>query len=62
MQETLPLDIIIDFRNCRIWQQDHLVLSDVNMSVGKGEFMYLVGKGRKRKNKSDKNDQCSDPP
>jgi len=44
MQETLPLDIIIDFRNCRIWQQDHLVLSDVNMSVGKGEFMYLVGK------------------
>ena len=44
MQETLPLDIIIDFRNCRIWQQDHLVLSDVNLSAGKGEFMYLVGK------------------
>jgi cell division transport system ATP-binding protein len=44
MQETLPPDIIIDFRNCRIWQQDHLVLSDVNLSAGKGEFMYLVGK------------------
>jgi cell division transport system ATP-binding protein len=44
MLETLPLDIIIDFKDCRIWQQDHLVLSNVNLSVGKGEFMYLVGK------------------
>jgi len=44
MQETLPLDTIIDFRDCLIWQQDHLVMSDVNLSVGKGEFMYLVGR------------------
>ncbi len=31
-------------KNCLIWQQDHLVLSNVNLSVGKGEFMYLVGR------------------
>jgi cell division transport system ATP-binding protein len=44
MQETLPLDVIIDLKDCQIWQQDHLVLSNVTMSVRKGEFMYLVGK------------------
>jgi cell division transport system ATP-binding protein len=44
MQETLPLDIIIELKECLIWQQDHLVLSNVNLAVGKGEFMYLVGK------------------
>jgi cell division transport system ATP-binding protein len=44
MQENLPLDVIIEFTNCTIWQQDHLVLSNVNLSVGKGEFIYLVGR------------------
>ena len=44
MQENLPLDIIIELTNCTIWQQDHLVLSNVNLSVGKGEFVYLVGR------------------
>jgi len=44
MQETLPLDVIIELRNCNIWQQDHLVLSGVNFSVKKGDFMYLVGR------------------
>lgn len=44
MQETLPLDVIIELTDCSIWQQDHLVLSDVNLTVGKGEFLYLVGK------------------
>jgi cell division transport system ATP-binding protein len=44
MQEILPLDIIIELTNCTIWQQDHLVLSNVNLSVGKGEFVYLVGR------------------
>jgi len=38
------LDIIIELTNCTIWQQDHLVLSNVNLSVGKGEFVYLVGR------------------
>jgi cell division transport system ATP-binding protein len=44
MQENLPLDVIIELTDCSIWQQDHLVLSHVNLSVGKGEFLYLVGR------------------
>jgi cell division transport system ATP-binding protein len=44
MSENLPLDIIIELTNCTILQNDHLVLSDVNLSVGKGEFIYLVGR------------------
>lgn len=44
MSENLPLDTIIEFINCTIWQQDHLVLSEVNFKVDKGEFVYLVGK------------------
>ena len=44
MQEQLPLDVIIELKDCLIWQQDHLVLSGVNLSVRKGEFMYLVGR------------------
>jgi len=44
MSETLPLDVIIELKECHIWQQDHLVLSNVSLSVGKGEFLYLVGK------------------
>jgi len=38
------LDVIIELTNCTIWQQDHLVLSNVNLSVRKGEFVYLVGR------------------
>lgn len=38
------MDVIIELTNCTIWQQDHLVLSDVNLSVSKGEFIYLVGR------------------
>jgi cell division transport system ATP-binding protein len=44
MSETLPLDVIIELKDCHIWQQENLVLSNVNFSVGKGEFLYLVGK------------------
>jgi cell division transport system ATP-binding protein len=44
MQENLPLDVIIELTDCSIWQQNHLVLSHVNLSVGKGEFLYLVGR------------------
>jgi len=44
MQEILPLDVIIELSDCSIWQQDHLVLTHVNLSVSKGEFIYLVGR------------------
>jgi cell division transport system ATP-binding protein len=44
MQENLPLDIIIELTDCTIWQQDHLVFSNINFRVGRGEFLYLVGR------------------
>jgi cell division transport system ATP-binding protein len=44
MQDNFPQDIIIELKNCSIWQQDHLVLSDVNLKVTKSEFIYLVGR------------------
>jgi len=44
MQENLPLDVIIELKDCLIWQHDHLVLSNVNLTVRRGEFMYLVGR------------------
>lgn len=35
---------IIELSNVNIYQGENLVLSDVNISVDKGEFVYLVGK------------------
>ena len=35
---------IVELRNVNIFQGSSLVLSDVNISVDKGEFVYLVGK------------------
>jgi len=35
---------IIELKNVNIYQGDSLVLADVNISVDKGEFVYLIGK------------------
>jgi cell division transport system ATP-binding protein len=35
---------IIELTNVNIYQGQSLILGDVNISVGKGEFVYLVGK------------------
>ncbi len=35
---------IIELTNVNIYQSDSLILSNVNISVEKGEFVYLVGK------------------
>jgi cell division transport system ATP-binding protein len=35
---------IIELRNANIYQGSSLVLQDVNLTVNKGEFVYLVGK------------------
>lgn len=35
---------IVELKNVNIYQGQSLVLSDVNISVEKGEFVYLVGK------------------
>ncbi len=40
----MALDTIIEFENANIFQKDHLVLTDVNFSISKGEFVYLIGK------------------
>jgi cell division transport system ATP-binding protein len=39
MQET-----VVSVRNANIYQGGNLILQDVNFSVSKGEFVYLVGK------------------
>src|SRR5438105_664080 len=35
---------IVELRNVNIYQGKNLILQDVNVSVNKGEFVYLVGK------------------
>jgi len=35
---------IIELKNVNIYQDQSLILSDVNISIDKGEFVYLVGK------------------
>lgn len=44
MYENPPLDLIIELKECNIFQEDHLVLSSVNLKIEKGEFVYLVGR------------------
>lgn len=35
---------ILELKNVNIFQGDTLILSDVNISINRGEFVYLVGK------------------
>ena len=35
---------IIELVNATIYQRDNIVLSNVTFSIGKGEFVYLIGK------------------
>lgn len=37
-------DTIIQLENAEIYQQDSLVLHDVNLNVEEGEFVYVIGK------------------
>jgi len=37
-------DAIVELKNVNIYQGDSLILSDVNIEVKRGEFVYLVGK------------------
>jgi len=37
-------ETILDIKGATIFQNDHLVLSDVNLTITKGEFIYLIGK------------------
>jgi len=40
----MALDIIIQLENLTVYQKDILILSDLNISIEKGEFVYLIGK------------------
>jgi len=40
----MPEELVIQFENASIFQDDHLVLSGVNFSLTRGEFIYLIGK------------------
>jgi len=40
----MALDTIIDISDAQIYQKDMLVLSNVNLKIDKGEFVYLIGK------------------
>lgn len=40
----MALDKIIELKNADVFHKDHLVMSDVNFTVNKGEFVYLIGK------------------
>lgn len=35
---------ILTLQNAQIFQRENLVLSDVNLTINKGEFVYLIGK------------------
>ena len=37
-------DPIIEIKNASIFQRENLVLSNVNLSLSKGEFVYLIGR------------------
>jgi len=37
-------EIIVELKHANVYQGENLILQDVNIAVGKGEFVYLVGK------------------
>ena len=45
-EETTPLpaESVVVFENASIFQEDHLVMSGVNFSLARGEFVYLIGR------------------
>ena len=38
------MNAIIQLEKASIFQQDHLILSDVTLTINQGEFVYLIGK------------------
>ncbi|GLB53742.1 phosphonate ABC transporter ATP-binding protein [Neptunitalea chrysea] len=37
-------ELIVELNNVSIFQKESLVLSDINLAINKGEFVYLIGK------------------
>jgi cell division transport system ATP-binding protein len=40
----MALDKIIELQNLTVYQRNIMILSDINMIIEKGEFVYLIGK------------------
>lgn len=40
----MGMDTTISLKGVNVFQNDHLILSDVNLQIEKGEFVYLIGK------------------
>lgn len=40
----LMSDHVLSLNHVDIYQQENLILKDVNLSIKKGEFVYLIGK------------------
>ena len=38
------MEQILSLRNVSIFQRENLILSDVNLTINKGDFVYLIGK------------------
>lgn len=38
------MEKVIEIKNANIFQEDNLILSDVNLSINKGEFVYVIGR------------------
>lgn len=36
--------MLIDYKNVNIYQDEKLILKDVNLQVNEGDFIYLIGK------------------
>jgi len=40
----MPEELLIDFKDVSIFQSENLVLNNVSLRIGKGEFVYIIGK------------------
>ena len=38
------MDSVISIKNGSVFQHENLILKDINLEVGRGEFVYLIGK------------------
>lgn len=38
------MSIVLELKDATIYQKNHIILNDVNLSLNKGDFAYLIGK------------------
>ena len=41
---TFPMNTVISIKNGSVFQHNNLILSDINLEIGEGEFVYLIGR------------------